>query len=71
MSARRQRACSRRAWRGETAQAEALPPDTLAELVRNAIEAYVDIDVHKQHVEVEGRERVELTRALPAGGGSA
>lgn len=40
----------------ETAQAEALPPDLLAQIVRDAIEEQLDLDVYRAEV---GRERAD------------
>jgi hypothetical protein len=54
-------------WDGETCQAEALPPDLLAALVRKAIEKELDLDLLAEHREAERRERVELLRSLPPG----
>ena len=54
-------------WKGETCQAEALPPDTLAGIVRDAIEAHLDLDRVDEQIERERRERTGLLRALPRG----
>ena len=45
-----------RNWIGETCQAEAMPPDLLADTVRSAIDEHVD---HEQMAEVEEQSRVE------------
>jgi hypothetical protein len=54
-------------WKGGTCQAEALPPDVLADLVREAIEKELDPDRLADHREAEQRERAELLRSLPPG----
>jgi hypothetical protein len=53
---------------GGTVQAEALPPDVLADIVRDAIEEWFDLDRMKQEIETEQRDRTQLLRALPRGG---
>lgn len=45
-----------KSWRGETCQAEAMPPDLLAEVVHNAIEGRFDIVTYREEV---GRERAD------------
>jgi hypothetical protein len=40
------KATDRRAFEGETVQAEALPPDVLAGIVEAAIEAALDMEVY-------------------------
>jgi hypothetical protein len=50
-----------------TAQAEALPPDDLADIVRAAIEEYLDLDLIQDQVQAEDRQRTQLLRALPRG----
>jgi hypothetical protein len=52
-----------------TAQAEALPPDVLAGIVSEAIEAHLDLDLVRAHQEAEPGARVQLLRALPSGNG--
>lgn len=49
-----------RAFRGETCQAEALDPATLATIVREAIESWLDLDVLADLIETEEAERAEL-----------
>lgn len=44
-------------WDGETTQAEAMPPDLLAEVVRDAVRDWWDEAVHDELVEREERER--------------
>jgi hypothetical protein len=56
-------------WEGDTCQLEALPPDILAQIVREAIEDHLDLDVWQEQVEAEEHDRTELLRELPAGGG--
>jgi hypothetical protein len=48
------KATDRRAFRGQTCQAEALPPDVLADILRRAIEARID---HTAYARVRRRER--------------
>ncbi len=57
-------------WEGETCQAEALAPDVLAALVREAIEAHLDLGRVGEQVERERRARTDLLRSLPAGSSS-
>jgi hypothetical protein len=57
-------------WSGGTCQLEALDPDVLAKIVRQAIEDQLDLDVWQRQVEAEERDQTALYRALPAGGGS-
>lgn len=54
------KATDKRAFTGLTVQAEALPPDTLAELVRAAIVAHIDPDAYAHALEAEKAERAEL-----------
>jgi hypothetical protein len=54
-------------WRGETCQLEALAPDVLAQIVRDAIAGLVDEAAFTLQVELEQSDRVELWRGLPAG----
>ena len=58
-----------RRWRGETCQLEALPPDLLSGLVRDAIAARLREDVFERQVEQEQADRRALLRALPPGAG--
>jgi hypothetical protein len=53
-----------RRWLGETCQAEALPPDLLAEIVRDAIVDQFDQDVLDKLLEVEKDERSLLLEHL-------
>ncbi len=55
-----------RGWSGETCQLEALPPDTLADVVREAIEAELDLDQWLRQVEQERGDKAELL-GLPRG----
>jgi hypothetical protein len=50
-----------------TCEAEALPPDLLAKIVREAIEDHLDPALVAEQIEAEERDRIELTRALPSG----
>lgn len=54
----------RRAFSGETVQAEALPPDVLAELVKQAILEHLDMDVYDFALRQEEVERLELLERL-------
>ena len=52
------KATDRRSFSGtDTTQAEALPPDILAAIVREAIEAHRDPEVHRQTLAREEAER--------------
>jgi hypothetical protein len=51
-------------WAGETAQAEALPPDLLARILTDAIEAELDMDLYEETVSREAGIREELLGAL-------
>lgn len=53
-----------------TCQAEALPPDDLANVVRQAIEEHLDLDLWQRQVEQEEPDRTGMFKALPAGGES-
>jgi hypothetical protein len=55
------------AWRGATCQLEALEPDLLADLVREAILAWFDEELLEAQVRSEDADRLELTRQLPSG----
>ena len=56
-----------RSWAGETCQLEALPPDVLASLVREAIESTIDMGVYRAVLDVEQQQRAQLL-GLPRGG---
>lgn len=47
-----------------TAQAEALPPDTLADLVRSAIQQHLDLDVYEELVSHEDDDRRAIIERL-------
>ena len=51
-------------WVGETCQAEALPPDLLADIVRSAVEAELDMGAYEEALELEAEERAQLIEAL-------
>lgn len=53
-----------RNWIGETCQAEAMAPDDLAEILDASILNYIDMDVHRNVLEVEGRDKAELLDLL-------
>jgi len=50
----------KREFRGQTCQAEALDPITLADIVRTAIEDHIDLDIYRRVLAVESSERDEL-----------
>jgi hypothetical protein len=54
-------------WKGETCQLEALAPDVLAGIVRDAIEVHLDLDKYRAQVAQEDPDLVDLRRALPRG----
>lgn len=54
----------RRAFTGQTVQAEALPPDVLASILQDAINAHLDMGVYRQAVETEAAERAALVAWL-------
>lgn len=56
-----------RGWAGGTCQLEALPPDVLAGIVRDAIEDRLDLDRYHREVDQEREDRAELL-GLPRGG---
>lgn len=59
-----------RGWKGETCQLEALPPDIIAGMVRDAIERHFDFDQMADDRAAEEEEREEIQRLLlPAPGG--
>jgi hypothetical protein len=49
----------------ETCQLEALPPNVLADNLREAIEAFLDADMLETNRQEEEKERRQITRALP------
>jgi len=51
-------------WVGDTCQAEAMPPDLLAEVIRNACEDQLDLDVLDDLKVVEEKERAALIEYL-------
>ncbi|MEJ7891722.1 MAG: hypothetical protein WKF94_05380 [Solirubrobacteraceae bacterium] len=56
-----------RGWDGGTCQLEALPPDMLAALVRDAIEDTLDVHRYREEIRREHLDRAELL-GLPSGG---
>lgn len=54
------KASDRRTFTGETVQAEALPPDVLANLVRSAIASELDLRVYLEVLEQEREQRATL-----------
>ena len=55
-----------RGWTGGTCQLEALPPDTLAGIVHEAIGAHLDVDLYQRVLAEEHDDRAELL-GLPRG----
>jgi hypothetical protein len=53
-------------WKGETCQLEALSPATLASVIKDAIEDWIDADADGEAIDRERRDRAELL-ALPRG----
>lgn len=51
-------------WIGETYQAEALDPGTLADIIAAAIDNHVDPDLYDELLEEEAAERADLTERL-------
>jgi len=51
-------------WEGETAQAEALPPDLLERLVKEAIEAELDMDRLREEIGKEDEDREQIRAIL-------
>jgi len=54
----------KRAFRGQTCQAEAIAPDELARIVRDAIEDRIDRRLLNRVLKREKRERAELVKRL-------
>ena len=54
-------------WQGGTCQLEALAPDQLAAIVRDAINRQIDLDILAQQIAMEKRDKAELI-GLPAPG---
>ncbi len=51
-------------WVGETAQAEALPPDLLARIVKESIEGELDMDRYREEVDAEEADEEEIDEVL-------
>jgi hypothetical protein len=58
------KATDNRAFRGQTCQAEALPPDVLADILRTAIEQRIDRHAYERVLQREKTVRRDLTRRL-------
>jgi hypothetical protein len=56
------KANDRRAFTGDTVQAEALPPDVLAAIVRQAVESEIDYEAYVQALDYERQQREQLSR---------
>jgi hypothetical protein len=61
------KATDNRAFTGQTCQAEAIAPDVLADIVRDAIEERLDREAYDAVLEQEARARRELAERLGAG----
>jgi hypothetical protein len=57
----------RRAFEGDTVQAEALPPDILTDIVEEAILASIDLDIYRQAVNSEADQRAALVAWMKGG----
>jgi hypothetical protein len=55
-----------KAWVGETAQLESMPPDLLAQTVRAAIESELDMEAFDEEVGREDADRATIAAVLPA-----
>jgi hypothetical protein len=53
-----------RNWTGETCQLEAMPPELLADTVREAIRSEIDLDVYRREVALEQADRERILRGL-------
>jgi hypothetical protein len=53
-----------RAFRGQTCQAEALAPDVLAQILKDAIESRIDLDILERVKRREKRMQRELQKRL-------
>lgn len=53
-----------RNWIGETYQAEALDPGTLADVIQQAIDRHVDADLYRDLLDLEAEEREDLRERL-------
>jgi hypothetical protein len=53
-------------WAGETCQLEALPPDHIAELLREAILQCLDTAQYRADLDLEMRDRQQITRLIAA-----
>lgn len=53
-------------WSGETCQLEALPPNVIADILRDHIAKHFDDDLFNYELEVEQQERRSIALALPA-----
>lgn len=55
-----------KSWEGGTCQLEALPPDTIADILRNVIIESIDVFVLRDEGEAEAADRLKIAGALPA-----
>ncbi len=53
-------------FEGETVQCEAIPPDVLSEIVREAIVSRLDMDAFNENLAVEKQERERIKTAIAA-----
>lgn len=56
-------------WTGETCQLEALAPDQIGAVVQRAVLRLIDQDRYRMDLDQEAWERMQISYALPAGGG--
>jgi hypothetical protein len=54
----------KRAFTGETCQAEAIPPDTLREILIDAVEERIDFGVRNELLEREAKAKAGLEKKL-------
>ena len=53
-----------RSWRGSTTQAEAMPPDLLRDVIREAVGEYIDPDALTATLRAEAQDKAEIRRVL-------
>ncbi|NUY01704.1 hypothetical protein [Paraburkholderia youngii] len=61
----------RRRFEGETVQAEALPPDTLAEILGQAVKSHLDVSIYDQIMAEEATQRMRLIEIFDSLGSKA
>jgi len=55
-----------KSWTGGTCQLEALPPNVIADILREAIKQHIDPDQFEQDTELEAHDRILIGGLLPA-----